>query len=368
MNECDTYNTINKYFEKGLSLLEKSDWDGALEQFKQVVNLYPYSAATYNNLGAIYLKKGENQEAIKAFSNALRIDENHLEARHNLAALLLGQAHYAQASYHYEQLLALTPEDIDARYHLGVTLMPQGRREEAIACFEAVLVKHPDHASVRYLLHALKGDEVPPSAPIEHVRPLFDSYASRFDEHVMQHLHYQAPERLKQALIDVTGISQASWRVLDLGCGTGLSGAVFRDFAAHLTGIDLSPKMLEVARTKNIYDELFEVDILQGTVKGVPTELIVAADVFVYIGDLAETFAACHTALLEGGYFVFSTEISETGNYVLTRNARYAHARSYIERLAKEMGFEILNVKKDILRKQEEESVEGWLFVLQKRT
>lgn len=353
-NENLDYNAIKKYFNQGLLYLEQSNWDGALEQFNQVVQLYP-SAAAYNNLGAVYLKKGQALDAIKQFSNALRVDENNVEARSNLAIILLEQHHYSQASYHYEELLKLTPDDKDARYNLGVALMAQGRKEEAIACFEML----SEHQNVQYLLHALKGDTVPPEAPKAHIQPLFDNYASRFDEHMLRGLQYQTPERLLEVVKDNIKIS---CRILDLGCGTGLSGAVFRSYASYLAGVDLSSKMLEIARQKNIYDELIEADIVSALQSiQQPYDLIIAADVFVYMGDLSPVFKACHS---KGCYFVFSTEITENGDYQLNETARYSHNKTYIARLAQETNFELIICKKAILRQQNDQPVEGYLFVL----
>ena len=49
--------------------------------------------------------------------------------------------------------------------------------------------------------------------------------------------------------------------MLDLGCGTGLAGAAFRPHVDWLAGVDLSPKMIEVARAKGLYDRLAVADI-----------------------------------------------------------------------------------------------------------
>lgn len=52
--------------------------------------------------------------------------------------------------------------------------------------------------------------------------------------------------------------------VLDVGCGTGIVGVALRDVGfARIDGIDLSPEMLEQARTKQVYGSLVEADVTQ---------------------------------------------------------------------------------------------------------
>src|SRR5438477_7207125 len=85
--------------------------------------------------------------------------------------------------------------------------------------------------------------------------------------------------------------------MLDLGCGTGLAGAAFRPHVDWLLGVDLSPKMIEVARAKGLYDRLVIGDIAQHLAEqhtdNATFHLVIAADVFAYVADFAET---CRTA------------------------------------------------------------------------
>src|SRR5207302_1633468 len=100
--------------------------------------------------------------------------------------------------------------------------------------------------------------------------------------------------------------------VLDLGCGTGLAGELFRPLSRRLDGVDLSPRMLAQAATRGVYDRLAAGDLLThlgGT--GDRYHLVLAADVFVYLGDLAPVFAAARLVLRAGGWLAFTVEASD---------------------------------------------------------
>jgi predicted TPR repeat methyltransferase len=63
-------------------------------------------------------------------------------------------------------------------------------------------------------------------------------------------------------------------------------------------------------------------------------DLAVAADVFVYIGDLSQVFRGVRGALRDGGLFGFSVEASDGEEFALRSTLRYAHSVPYLEKLA----------------------------------
>jgi predicted TPR repeat methyltransferase len=132
-------------------------------------------------------------------------------------------------------------------------------------------------------------------------------------------------------------VKRASWKVLDNGYGTDLCGPPFRDLAGRLIGVDLSPRMLENTGEKKVYDDLHLQDIFSSLRSENGTlDLVMAADVFTYIGDLAEVFAACNAALRDGGHFTFSVESFEGEDFTQRQTGSFAHSSAYIEKLAQE--------------------------------
>jgi predicted TPR repeat methyltransferase len=154
--------------------------------------------------------------------------------------------------------------------------------------------------------------------------------------------------------------------VLDAGCGTGLCGPLLRPLACLLEGVDLSPHMLDRARDTGLYDGLYCGDMV-GYLRVRPGSLdvIVAADVFVYVGDLKPVFSVARLALRSGGCFAFSVEEHPGAEeFVLRSSGRYAHSRAGIEALARSHGFTINEVTPSTLRQESGEDMRGLLVIL----
>jgi predicted TPR repeat methyltransferase len=215
------------------------------------------------------------------------------------------------------------------------------------------------------MLAALGAAPVSETAPAEFVVELFDSYANRFDEHLVKELEYRTPEYLNRVLRSALGENARSLHIIDLGCGTGLCGPLLRDIAASMVGVDLSPKMIEKAEQRGVYDRLVVGDItaeLESTQAAY--DLIVSADVFIYIGNLAPVFAASGKALKPGGLFAFSVEAGEEGaQYVLRTSGRYAHSMDYVRSLAAGVGLTEVSVEDVVLRKEKGLPMAGHIFL-----
>ena len=157
--------------------------------------------------------------------------------------------------------------------------------------------------------------------------------------------------------------------VLDLGCGTGLCAALFRPFAHNLSGIDLSERMVDVARKLNLYDQLIVGDIsivLEG--RNEIHDLIIAADVFVYVGELRRVIELCSAALKKKGLFAFTVEASsdEKKDFVLEPSGRYSHSRRYLRTLALSFGLQVLSIQNAVLRMERGNPVNGYVVVMRR--
>ena len=100
-------------------------------------------------------------------------------------------------------------------------------------------------------LHRLDGPEA--------TRALYDDWAASYDGELAR-ASYAAPERVARALVAHAGDLAAP--LLDLGCGTGVSGVALR--AAGFTcldGVDFSPEMLTRAAAKGLYRRLVQADL-----------------------------------------------------------------------------------------------------------
>ena len=160
-------------------------------------------------------------------------------------------------------------------------------------------------------------------------------------------------------------------RILDLGCGTGLFGEQTGAFRGYLVGIDLSPKMIEKARERGIYDDLMIGDLVEclSVMDEQSFDLAVAADVFVYLGDLSDIFLQVRRILSPAGLFAFSIETvaDDAKDYVLNPSGRYAQSGNYVRQLSEQFGFVVSSSVAVTLRKDQGEPVAGSIYLLQKR-
>ena len=235
--------------------------------------------------------------------------------------------------------------------------------------------------------HDAGGQGLPPAF----VRTLFDQYAERYDFELTQTLAYRAPEALRDLWVRVVTLRHAARRasarrvhshvmpvgvrshdaprggldVLDLGCGTGLSGQAFRAFASTLVGVDLSPRMVEKARARGIYDRVVVGD-MTAVLGETPAsfDLVLAVDALGYVGDLVPVFRAVHGALHPGGRFAATVEENAGEDFALGPARRFRHSAAYVRRTAEAAGFELLALERTELRRDRGRPVAGLAFVL----
>nr|WP_255720677.1 methyltransferase domain-containing protein [Acuticoccus kalidii] len=240
-----------------------------------------------------------------------------------------------------------------------------GDIETAARLFRECLVMDPDdHCGVAMRLAAY-GLATPDRAPPAYVATLFDQHAEVFDDVLVSRLGYDVPA-LARALVGP--FVSHPVRMVDLGCGTGLSGETFADIAGHAIGVDLAETMLAMADERDVYQDLYiaeAVDFLE-TWDEAPFELIVATDVWPYLGDLAPFAAAAAKALTPGGLLVASTERGEAG-WSVTKTQRFAHAGAYVEATLAAAGFEVLTSEAIIVRHEEGVPVPGDLVLARRK-
>jgi predicted TPR repeat methyltransferase len=274
------------------------------------------------------------------------------------------------------QTVELAPRFATAWFALGAIRDRLGDRDGAVAAFEHARDADPeDYHGARLQLARLGAGEPAPAMSESYVRRLFDQYAGRFDTALTERLSYRGPAALRDAVETVMHAAGRPLRfaaLLDLGCGTGLGGAAFRDCTDRLVGIDLSPAMVAKAEAKGFYDRLAVADIADfltdEAADGARYDLVLAADVFVYVNDLAPIMAAIARVLAPGGVAAFTVETHGGGGAKLLPTLRYAHGERYVRDVLAGAGLEPLHLAAATVRTEKGAPVDSLVVVAQAST
>ena len=266
----------------------------------------------------------------------------------------------------YERALAINPRLGPAWTLRGHLLRQAGRLADASVCFNNAIGCGEDVESHLYFLGALGLGALPESAPPAFVRGLFDEYAERFDSELVATLHYRGHEQVCAPLASLHPAPFAS--ALDLGCGSGLAGSLLRPRVGRLVGVDLSPRMIERAAATRLYDELHAAEAV-AWLRSTPErhDLVVACDVFIYLGDLAPMFAAVSRVLVPDGVFAFTVEEGQAeAGYDLLPTLRFAHSEPWLRDLAQAHGLRVTRCARAPLREGHGEAIAGLTLHLQR--
>lgn len=287
----------------------------------------------------------------------------------SLAALTRGLAfeeanRLEEALASYQEAVALDSANGRAWRQIGNLFRRAGRLGDASECFERAISAGDDRPLNEFFLSAVGVGGVSPIAPPRFVEALFDQYSGRFNDHLQNQLEYRAPELLRDLIS--RGRSKPFVSMLDLGCGTGLSGAAFRMTASRLTGVDLSSRMLCRAKESGLYSKLVRSDLCRHLeVDPEVYDLVISCDVFIHVGDLRPLFSRIRRVLAPRGSFAFSTESCEAEiGYDLLPSLRYAHSEKYIRSLASDYGIKVEAVESCSVRLEDGLPVNGDLFHL----
>ena len=307
------------------------------------------------------LCSGRFEEAARAAIEFAQLEPASAHA-HYLAGTALGQlGRHAEAVRYLKRCTELRPDYAPAFCNIGLALEDLGKPAEAADALRRALKLSGGSETIAFHLGAVCGENPLPKCPPNYVVELFDGYAGHFEDHLLTRLEYRAPKLIADA---VTALRpQGQLDVLDLGCGTGLCAQHFRPRAARLAGVDLSPKMIEISRRKGIYNELHCADVSEFLKSQQRAwDVIVAADLFIYIGDLREIFRFVSAALRPGGCFAFTIETIDAGEFFLRPTRRYAHSLGYIEELARQNDFVGMSAEPIVIRRNPD--VAGAIVIL----
>lgn len=366
----------------------------AVDLIRRAIALQSDDVGMHNNLGNVLAEIGRADEAAEAYLAAVTLEPDHIDALNNLGVTLRTLKRFGDAETVYRRVIALEPEYREAHDNLGRLLAGLGRTEEAVACHRRALELEPSNADTRRLLAhmlamrgerdqalavvdgwlaeepaspraqhlraSISGEGVPQRASDLYIETVFDAFAETFDRKLAS-LEYRAPELVAASVRAALGEPARDFDILDAGCGTGLCGPLVSPYARRLDGVDLSARMLDLARQRDVYDALAHEELthcLQH--RACAYDLILTADTLCYFGDLREVMCAARSALRPEGFLIFTLEEDTDGRpFVLNLHGRYTHGEAYVAAVLAEAGLRIAVLEREVLRRERGKPVPG---------
>jgi predicted TPR repeat methyltransferase len=326
----------------------------------------PSYVDAWSNLGIVYYQERDLVRSEKCCRKAIELAPGFANAWANLARTLRAKDSLEEALHALGRALELDPRMRGAALSYGQLLYRLDRLPQALEFYRNWLARSPDDPIAQHMLAACGGEDCPRRASDSYVRSVFDDFAESFDRS-LQLLQYQAPRLLYEAVTGSGALPRAgTLDILDLGCGTGLCGPLLRPVARHLVGVDLSPKMLSLAAARGLYDQLNCAELTEWLATCRSFDLVMAADVLCYFGDLELALARVRAILTSGGCFACSLEAAPAGSsqpFVLCPHGRYQHQRAYIEGSLARAGLQAVRISEAVLRYERQEPVVGHLVV-----
>ena len=356
------------HFGMALLCFAQRRFDEAVAHLRVTVALEPTQALAAVCLGQALYATGDFAASATAFETASTLAPLNTNARRRFArartfaTMLAGRIDEALAAY--PDLAGSDAEERSALLYAAFSLFSAGgHRAAAIAVGRLRLADDPGDPIQRYLLDALCGRPYD-AAPVDYLERYFDQFAPEFDEKLVDVLGYRVPQLLHDL---VTQHRDKFDDILDLGCGTGLAVKHLAAFGGPVTGVDLSGRMLDEAAKRGLYRKLIKAEALSYLGRQPSRyDLVFAADVMTYSGDLEPLFAAVAASLRADGIFAVNFETSEDQDVVLLSSGRFAHKPASVLRVAAR-DFTILSDAAEIMRHEGTQPVHGRLLVLQRR-
>ena len=360
-----------EWLEEGDAHYEAQRWKEAGPALERALALAQLPSAAqaraWYRLGNVREEQGRDADAAECFEKAVSLDPAHAQAWNNLGGARQRLGQEVPAIEAYRRAIAADPGLAQPYLNLGRLSGGEGDHARAAEYFREALEHHPGDPTFLHLLAAASGENSPARAPQAYVAGLFDGLAPQFEKHLVRDLEYRIPEALARLARPAIAAAVPA-RVIDLGCGTGLLGAELADTGAELIGVDLSARMLAIAARRAVYARLEQadlIDVLRQAAAG-SVHAVLAADVFVYLGDLEAVFGAALLALAPGGLFGFSVEGTEGEGYRLKPNGRYGHSPRYLRALAMRAGLEERCLERARIRRDVQGYADGWIALFAK--
>ena len=345
------------------SLRNEGRFQDSIDGWNRLIEKFPTEYEFYGELGNTQFAAKRYAEAVSSYQFVIDRNPNDIAAHLSQYAAFREMKDSGQADRSFEAALAIDAVSDDVFESVIKGMIQRIEPQRTLQLLDRWLELSPNHAIANHLriscIAAIENKTSENATSREYIEQEFDGFANSF-ERQLRRLEYRGPQALEDLLKDCCA-GEKFEKVLDAGCGTGWCGPILRSYSRHLTGIDLSSRMLERARSKSVYDSLHHGELVEFLGRDSRQfDLIVSLDTLVYFGDLSEVLGELYQSLKRGGKFVLTLELSEDseiGEFELQVNGRFAHNVSYVQRTLSEQGLKAFFFERRVLRIEKGEPV-----------
>lgn len=373
----------------------------ALQASERAIALTPLWPIAHYCAAQSMLQLANVPSATIAIENALLLEPTNLQYLEFAATLANSVMDHSAAEKHLRAAFAQKPDIVGIKTLIGNALRYQSKFDEAESWLKEAVVINPDDAEAHYGLgmiayerdqidsarthladavrlspaneiflytHQVINGRTPAKQPEALTRNMFEGYASNYDRHLLGVLKYRVPQLIADKIVE--RFPSRNINVLDLGCGTGLLGMALGKVGGHFAGVDLSLAMLKEAEKQNVYARLHHVNLLDAlaTTAANDYDVVVAADVFTYVGALDAAIHDCFKVLKPGGWLFFSCESApeDVADFGVSKKMRYTHPTAYVKQLLATDGFAGITTDRIDLHVENAVAVPGYIVSAQK--
>ncbi|MBW1741405.1 MAG: tetratricopeptide repeat protein [Deltaproteobacteria bacterium] len=144
--------------ERSRSLLEKGEYDEAIETLKKLIELHPDHADAHNDLGLAYIKTGKFHDAVKEWKDAIAINPSLFIARYNLVLAYIEKKMNEEAISELKAILEIDPSQSRAHHTLGIMYFIVGNMELAEQAFKEAIRLDPSRSKHHQSIGILYAD------------------------------------------------------------------------------------------------------------------------------------------------------------------------------------------------------------------
>lgn len=377
-------------FQLAALFMQEEDYFIALSHYLFILDRAPSHIETVTNAATCYLQLGKIPEANTYYLQALELLPEDKQILFNLGVIAMQQGRLKEATVFYLRIINQCSQNENyyennnannnanknandnhdtafyfaAHNNLGVIYLALKNKENALLHFRAAAQIYPNNESILHTINIVENKTNIDVTPLEYVRTLFNSYANHYDVHLTTTLGYAVPKCIHDVLVSAIKLSPKQ-KIIDLGCGTGLTAELLLPYQVSLTGVDVSEAMLKVAAEKKVYDQLINNDLLTFLQSYTwQYDGIIMADVLPYFGELHSIFSLITHIMQKSSWLIFTVEKGYKQDYEMLASGRFIHCNKYIVQLLQEAKLKILKQQAVILRTQDTQPVPGEIYLV----